>query len=268
MPLYNFDSDFSIKPPAAPNNLPLSVNEMPAVRQLSHNEGGRTPLDGTSYQAYPTHLEEFLQPAFWSLDSAMKQYFSGIRVPTKDSYRFMRVKIAGGDKSLLIWADDLKEGRARLPLAAINREGHEFNPDKFSPHYHPLSARFLNSRGNLVAKTFRPVPYNVNYKITIWTERKRDAEYVIYQILTRYSPLAEFRMYDGKIAGNVQLKLSSCSDASDKEVGHDQHANVRYEVSTVAEAWLPLPEQIVPTVLGRVTSLKEKVGALLTHDLN
>ncbi len=267
MALYNFDSDFTIKGPAAPDNLPIGLNEVPGARQLSHVEGGRTPLDGTSFQSYPYYLEEYLQPGFWSLDSAMKQYFSGIRVPTKDAYRFMRVKIAGGDKSLLIWADDLKEGRARLPLAAISREGHEFNPEKFSPHYHALSTRFLNTRGNLVAKVFRPIPYNVNYKITVWTERKRDAEYVIHQILTRYTPLAQFKMYDGRIAGNIILKFGGCNDASDKETGYDQHANVRYEVTTTAEAWLPLPEQVVPTVLGRVTSLKEQVGSLLTTDL-
>jgi len=268
MTIHNFNSDFSVRQPGTVSPLAIGLNELPAARQTSHAEGGRTPLDGSNYQTYPSHLEEFLQPGFWSLDSAMKQYFSGIRVPTKDSYRFMRVKIAGGDKSLSIWADDLKEGRARLPLAAISREGHEFNPEKFSPRYHPMSARFLTSRGNLVAKVFRPMPYNVNYKITIWTERKRDAEYVVHQILTRYSPLAEFRMSDGKIAGNIQLKFGGCNDASDKELGHDQHANVRYEVTTTAEAWLPLPEQIVPTVLGRVVGLKERIGRTLTADLN
>ena len=263
MTLYNFDSDFSVKGAAAPTNLPLGIKELPAARQLSDSEGGRKGLDGVNFESYPYYLEEYLQPGFWSLDSSMKQYFSGIRVPTKDSYRFMRVKIAGGDKSLLIWADDLKEGRVRLPLAAISRDSHEFNQDKYSPRYHPMTYRYVNSRGDRVAKVFRPIPYNVSYKLTIWTERKRDAEYVIYQILTRFAPIAEFRMYDGKVAGNVQLRYGGCNDASDKEIGYDQHANVRYEVTVTAEAWLPLPEQIVPTVLGRVSSLREKVGEVL-----
>lgn len=268
MTLYNFDSDYTIKGAAAPDNLPLGVRQTPGIKQLSDVEGGRKTLDGSNHEAYPYYLEEFLQPGFWSLDGAIKQYFSGIRVPTKDSYRFMRVKIAGGDKSLLVWADDLKEGRVRLPLAAISRDGHEFNADKYSPRYHPMAFRFLNTRGDRVAKIYRPIPFNVNYKLTIWTERKRDAEYVIHQILTRYAPIAEFKMFDGKVAGNVQLRYGGCNDASDKEVGHDQHANVRYEITTTAEAWLPLPEQIVPTVLGRVTSLKEKVGEVLIRDLD
>lgn len=267
MPVYNFNNDFSVKNPAATQNLPFGAKEVPAVRQLSHAEGGRNPLDGSNLQEYPYHLEEFLQPGFWSLDSAMKQYWCGIRVPTKDSYRFMRVKIAGGDKSLLIWADDLKEGRAKLPLAAISRESHEFNPEKFSPTYHTMTARYLSTRGNLAAKVFRPVPFLIDYKLVIWTERKRDVEYILYQILTRFNPLAEFRMFDGKIAGCVQLRYGGCIDASDKETGFDQHANVRYEVSITAEAWLPLPEKIVPTVLGRVAVLKERMGEILLAGL-
>ena len=35
------------------------------------------------------------------------------------------------------------------------------------------------------------------------------------------------------------------------------------ELSTTAEAWLPLPEKIVPTVLGTVGSIKEMSGEIL-----
>lgn len=265
MTIHNFNSDYSVQA-REKASLPLSASELPAGRQLSHAEQGRNPFDGQG-SSYPFHLEEFLQPGFYALDSAMKNYFSGVRVPTKDSYRFMRVKISGGDKSLMIWADDLKEGRARLPLAAISREGHEFNPDKFSPAYHAMTRRYLSTRGDQAALAYRPVPFLVDYKITIWTERKRDAEYIIYQLLTRFNPLAEFRMSDSRISGNVQLRYGGCSDASDKEIGADQHANVRYELSTTAEAWLPLPEKIVPTVLGRVTLFKETSGNLLVSYL-
>jgi len=259
MPQYNWNTDFS-STQSANYQIPSGLQEIPSVRQSSHAEGGRNPLDGSDFMAYPYHLEEFLQPGFRSLDSAMKQYWSGIRVPTKDSYRFLRIKIAGGDKSLLVWNDDLKEGRAMLPVAAISRESMEFNSEKFSPTYHAMTARYLSTRGDQVAKVYRPTPWLVDYKIIIWAERKRDIEFILFQILTRFNPLAEFKMSDGKIACNVQLRFGSATDASDKEAGFDQHANVRYEVATTAEAWLPLPEKIVKTVLGRVVTLQEKLG--------
>jgi len=265
MAQYDWNSDFSVKSHAsvAPNMPPNGLREIPSVRQLSHSEGGRNPFDGSDFLAYPYHLEEYITPGFRSLDDAMKQYWSGIRVPTKDSYRFMRVKIAGGDKSLLVWSDDLKEGRARLPLAAISREGQEYNPEKFSPPYLHMKTRFLSKRGDQVAKVFRPTPWLVTYKIIIWAEHKRDAEYILYQALNRFNPLAEFKMFDGKIQGNVQLRFNGSTDASDKETGFDQHAKVRYEINCTAEAWLPLPEKIVKTVLGTVTTISEKSGEIL-----
>jgi hypothetical protein len=262
---YDWSTDFSVRAGAvdtAPNQIPYGLKEIPAVRQTSHAEGGRNPFDGSDFLSYPSHVEEFLQPGFRSLDDAMKQYWSGIRVPTKDSYRFMRVKISGGDKSLLIWNDDLKEGRARLPLAAISREGAEFNPAKYSPNILPMTSRYLSRRGDLAALVYRPTPWLVSYKLTFWAEHKRDAEYILYQALTRFNPLAEFKMFDGKIQGNVQLRFEGSSDSSDKETGYDQHANVRYELNCTAEAWLPLPEKIVKTVLGRVVNLQESLGEI------
>jgi len=267
MPIYDFGADFSVKQGSTqvpPQQIPHGLRQIPGIQQLSHVEGGRVGISGDGdVPIYPYHLEEYLQPGFRSLDDSMKQYWSGIRVPTKDSYRFMRVKIAGGDKSVLIWNDDLVEGRVRLPVAAISRENHEFNPEKFSPPYHAMTARYLSSRGDQVAKIYRPTPWLVEYNLTIWAEHKRDVEYILYQVLTRFNPLAEFRMFDGKLEGNVQLRYGGSTDASDKEAGFDTDAKVRYEVTTTAEAWLPLPEKIVKTVLGRVVNLQEAVGEIL-----
>jgi len=267
MPVYEFGADFTAKQGAyqvGPQQVPNGLRSVPGMKQLSHVEGGRDRIQADAgIPQYPYHLEEFLQPGFRSLDDAMKQYWSGIRVPTKDSYRFMRVKIAGGDKSVLIWNDDIVQGRARLPVASISRDGHQFNQEKFSPNFHAMTARFLSSRGDQVAKVYRPTPWLVDYQLTIWAEHKRDIEYILYQILIRFNPLAEFRMFDGKLEGNIQIKYGGSTDASDKESGYDTHANVRYEVTITAEAWLPLPEKIVKTVLGRAVTLQERAGDIL-----
>jgi len=232
MPIHNFNTD-QYPQPQAQTAGNTHIGPMPGISQLSHLQGGRNHLDGKT-QVYSQETEEFLIPGFRALDDALKNYWSGIRVPTKDSFRLMRVKIAGGDKSLLIWADDLKEGRVRLPVAAISRNGHNYNQEKYSPPYHPIAMRYLSTRRDLVAKIFRPVPYLVDYTMTIWGERKRDADHMLHQVLTRFNPLAEFRMSDGKIVGSVQLRFGGSTDTSDKEAGHDQKAEVRYEVTMTA----------------------------------
>ena len=230
------------------------------ISQLSDAQGGRSHIYGDKLGTDPTYVEEFLIPGFRSLDEAMKTYWSGIRVPTKDSYRFMRVKVAGGDKSVLIWRDQLKDGRVKFPVASLNRESYESNPDKFSPPMLYMRRRYTSNRMDRVALVRRPIPFLVKYTLTVWSMWKRDAEYALFQILGRFNPLAEFVMSDDHICGNVQLRFEGSSDASEKEVGFDQQAKTRYEFSMMAEAWLPLPETIVPTILGQIRVFKESVS--------
>jgi hypothetical protein len=193
-------------------------------------------------------VEDFLIPGFRYLDEAMKLYWSDLRIPTRDNYRFMRTRIAGGDRTLQIWRDDLKHGRVQLPVMSINRSTHEYNAEKYSPAYHPMMTRFVDSSMTRVRKIYRPVPYLVSYTLSIWAEHKRDVEYALFQIIPRFNPLAELVANDGRMTGTVQLRYGGASDTSDKEASAEQLAKVKYDINVVAEAWLPLPEQVVPTI--------------------
>lgn len=266
MPIHEFGSRFTVDPRQGhpmpgPELRPQIKTHPPGIEQQSDVQGGRTKIMGDApLGTHPDYIEEFLIPGFRSLDEAMKNYWSGMRVPTKDSYRFMRVKVAGGDKSVLFWRDELQGGRVRLPVASLNRTGHEYNPDKFSPPILSMAKRYTSNRLDRIARVRRPVPFLVDYDLIVWAEWKRDADNVLYQILTRFNPLAEFTMFDSHLSGNVQLRFGGSSDASDKEIGFDQKPNVRYEFKMTAEAWLPLPEKIVPSVLGHVTVIREEIN--------
>jgi hypothetical protein len=99
----------------------------------------------------------------------------------------------------------------------------------------------------------------VSYTLTILAAVKRDAEHGLYQILPRFNPLAEFVASDGHISGSVQLRFEGMSDQSDKDAAAEQYAKIKYEIALKAEAWLPLPERSIPTVLGVVNTLKESI---------
>lgn len=268
MPLYEFNNQFTACPKTGHPHAreleihPQIIDRPTAVKQLSDIQQGRTKIYGELPGTEPEYVEEYLVQGFRSLDEAMKNYWSGMRVPVKDSYRFMRVKVAGGDKSLLIWRDQLKDGRVRLPVGSLSRTGHEFNPEKFSPAYLPMVLRYTSNRMDRVAKVYRPVPFLVSYDLICWANYKRDADYVLHQVLTRFNPLAEFTMWDKHVQGSVQLRFEGSTDASDKEIGFDQRAKIRYEYKMVAEAWLPLPETVVPTVKGHAVVFKEAVSDL------
>lgn len=213
-------------------------------------------IEGFPLGTQPDYLQEFLIPGFSALDEALKTYWAGIRVPTKDSYRLVRVKVAGGDKTVLFWADDLRDGRVRLPVISLNRETAQPNPDKFSPPYLAMRRLFSADR-RYQSIVYRPIPFLVEYELTSWSVWKRDADHILYQVMARFNPLAEFTMSDGHIRGNVQLRFGGYSDASEKEAGFDQQAKIRYEFKMTAEAWLPLPERVVPSILGMVNVAQE-----------
>lgn len=262
MALYDFMTDLRILPQTE-MQAPGPGQAPAAAKQSSHAQGGRTRLHTGGQIIDPTDVEDFLMPGFHALDGAMKTYWSGMRVPTRDSYRFCRIKVAGGDKSLLVWRDDLVNGRVRLPVGSLNQTKVEFNKDRFSPAYMPMVMRYPTKRGDRAILVYRPVPWLVEYTFSIWAEFKRDAEYIKYQVLTRFNPLAVFRMADGHIQGDVTLRFSGSNDQSDKEAPFDQHRLIKYDYSMTAEAWLPLPERLVPTVLGHVLSVKNDSGDTL-----
>lgn len=259
MPIYEFITDLrerkqdDMQAPG-PGMVPVGL------KQLSQVSGGQSRLHVGGRLTDPTDIEDFLIPGFHALDAAMKTYWSGMRVPTRDSYRFCRIKIAGGEKSLLLWRDDLMHGRVRLPVGSLNQSKIEFNKDRFSPAYMPMVTRYPSKRGDRVILVYRPTPWLVEYVFSIWAEHKRDAEYLKYQILTRFNPLAVFRMSDGHIQGDVTLRFGGVSDQSDKEAPFDQHRLIKFDYALTAEAWLPLPERLLPTVLGSVITIKDEGG--------
>lgn len=257
--------------PAPRTEIPIEAPELrpqipaypPSAAQTSEIDRGRSRVVGEEPGSPVDYINEFLMPGFQALDEAMKMYWSGIRVPTKDSYRLMRVMVTGVDKSLAEWRDYLLDGRARLPVASVDRGSFQVNPQKFSTPNLTMARRY-SPRGDTVTLIRRPVPFLVEYSLLVWTSWKRENDYIQHQVATRFNPLAEFRMSDGHIIGNVQLKFNSGSDATEKEAGHDMRPAIRYEYHMTAEAWLPLPEVAVPTVLGCAISLRDIAGNLLS----
>jgi hypothetical protein len=270
MPIYDFSYDFSQTPTA--NRPETPGQHMPGIQQLSDvippangitiKKSGDTDLvTPRPFQSGSNEdIREHLIPGFRALDACFKEYFGGIKVPTKDSYRHLKWKVTEYDPTIAIWRDDLKNGKAVLPVGSISRTGWKWNDKKYSPPYLPMAVRYTSPRGHQAVLTYRPVPYLIEYVLTVYAEHKRDAEYIMYQICPRFNPLAEFVMNDGLVRGTVTLSGGGCTDVSDKEVSHTEHRLIKYEYAITADAWLPLPQRVVSTVMANVISVKDPAG--------
>lgn len=218
--------------------------------------------DPTNVNVYE-NVRTILPKGFHALDEGIKNYFADVQVPSKDDFRRMDVRVAGGDKTLLFWKQDLDSNRIKLPVMSVNRTALRWDANRFSPPYIEMTRRFVEADGSRVALVYRPWPCLVDYTNSIWAERKRDAEYALFQIITRFNPLAEFTIEFETLRGNVRGKIGEVTDNSDIDVGAEELAKVRYDIQITYEAWLPLPERVVPTVLGRVGVVSEFSGAVL-----
>lgn len=218
----------------------------------------------------PEEIISPILPGLHHIDMGLKNYFSDIVVPTDGGLRTTpaTIRISGGEKSTLLWKQDirgeLKNGRIKLPVLAINRESFEYNPLKFSPAYMPIARRFVDSDGTRMELMYRPYPVIVNYTLAMWAERKRDLEYMLFQIIPRFNGgLAEFQVDAGTMTGSIPMKMNTTTDNSDKEAEANSLAKVQYDISISAEGWIPLPQKILPTVLGHAASFAESSGAFL-----
>lgn len=201
-----------------------------------------------------------MQKGFNTMDRGVKEYFSGIQVQNKDLLKPLTVRVAGGDKSILPWKQDLKAGRIQLPVMSINRGGVRQNPLR---HSHPVNRayrKFVDRDGTRMMSTPREWPCLIDYTLSIWTERKEDIELIEYQIITRFNPLAEWRVTDEFMTGLIIAKLNNVTDASDKDAAPDALAKVKYDIGITIEGWLWLPGIITPTVLGQVQVLQDYNG--------
>tara|TARA_R100001244_G_scaffold25113_3_gene25501 strand:+ start:8450 stop:9274 length:825 start_codon:yes stop_codon:yes gene_type:complete len=270
MPIHNFD--FSPK-----NNDAGVQNELNPVVPV--DQVGQPNLDRVNTESFDQEtniatedVRDFVALAD-TMDMGVKKYFSDIVVPSKDGARSTKVpvRIAGGDKSILVWEQDLQSGRIKLPVISINRTGWRFNPERSTPaeagHY--FYRRFADKDGTRMIQSPREYPLLIDYALSIWGERKRDVEYIAWQIIPRFNPLARWVVEDEYMCGDIHASFEGATDSSDIDIDANQLAKVRYDINITIEGWIPLPGRITPTVLGRVTSLedldtRESFGAIKT----
>lgn len=223
----------------------------------SYHKGEKSEIFLNNFKDIDSDVLSFIIPGFRALDNGMKHYWSGIKVPTIDSYRFMSVKVAGGDKSILVWSDDLKNGRVSVPVCSINRTDEAFNEQRFSLAIHPMAIKYPNYDGTYAVMVYRPVPFIVRYNLHVWASFKTDLEYIKAQVLTRFNRVGIFKINDGKLTGDVTLHFDGSNNTTDVDAPFDKTAYKRFDVSLKAEAWLPLPERIVKTILSNVVAIND-----------
>jgi hypothetical protein len=150
-----------------------------------------------------------------------------------------------------------EDPRIKLPVMSINRQSKQLNPMKHTPaSVGPyFYRRYADADKTRIILAPREKEVLIGYVLSVWTERKRDMEKILYQIEVAFNPLAQWTIEDEFMRGDITAKLENVTDNSDIDVDANSLAKVRYDFNVQVEGWLPLSGRVVPTVLGRVTAL-------------
>jgi hypothetical protein len=204
----------------------------------------------------PEEVREVASRGFFALDDGLKNWMSGIKIPTLDSYKIANVHVVTQDRSILSWAQEFIDGRVSLPVISIQRTSWTFDPTRFTPPYVPIRKEYTDNTMRRVRQIYRPIPFKVDYSIFMWCEFKKDAEYIDNHIITRSNPLGIFYVEDEYYSQQARVKHTGSSDNSDIDIVKER-AKVIYNANLQVEYAIPINEKIVPTVLGRVATVKE-----------
>lgn len=233
--------DISITPEKVPN-----LSDKPVV------------MDDDANNYAPENTREAITKGFYVLDEGMKNWLSGIRIPVKDTYKIASAHVVTQDRTILAWAQEFFNGRVDLPVISIKRNSWSFDSQWFRPPYLPMGRRFTDNSGKRMRKVYMPIPFKVEYAVSVWAEFKQDAEYIQTNIVKRCNPMGMFTTQDEYVSQYARVMMSGVNDSSDIDTGAKERPKVVYDINLSVEYGIPVNEEVVPTILGKVVSLKER----------
>jgi hypothetical protein len=269
MAIYRFNAQIALKSDIAAGGMSeqRKIAADTTIFEDVRNEPKVRILNDQNVDHTENHVNT-LEPEFLHVDRGMLEYFSNLECPSKDGTRSSKVKarIAGGDKSILIWEKELEIGskRVELPVISINRGAANPNATKRSPTAMPVDWTYVN-HGKKARLSFAPQAWVVSYTLTIWTNQKTDMEYIIRQITDRFDHGMQdrFRIETEHHVGQAIIELKAVSPNSDVDVDSETQPKVRYDLEFSCECWTPRSTVVVPTILGQTISVHEQNGIFL-----
>ncbi len=138
--------------------------------------------------------------------------------------------------------------RIPLPMLAIYSSGYEYDMSRYM--YHGSINWFRDSEGkpgitavengiNTVYGYSRGVPVNITYSLVAWTMYLEEADQIMVQVLTKFSPSANLSVQG--VHYEIPVKITGISNNIDLEPGDQALRVVKYQIDMVAETYIPQP---------------------------
>lgn len=145
--------------------------------------------------------------------------------------------------------DTIVVDRLRLPMIAIVSRDYSFNQNRYT--YHQAIDWLRDKTGkpgfhesekfkrDTVFGVTRGIPIDVSYQLTFWTMYLEDANQILEQIVTKFSPIAYIKVRG--VSWETILKLDGIANNLEIDVGDAALRIIKFQVSMTAETYVAQP---------------------------
>ena len=190
-------------------------------------------------------------------DEAVMDMFRDIVVIDEDGKAFP-VPIIWGSAERAVLAvvqenvrkdDTLVVDRLRLPMMAVVSKDYSFNQNRYT--YHQAISWLRDKTGkpsfyesekykrDTVFGVTRGIPIDITYQLNFWTMYLEDANQILEQIVTKFSPIAYIKVRG--INWETILKLDSIANNLEIDVGDQALRIIKFQVNMTAETYVAQP---------------------------
>lgn len=160
--------------------------------------------------------------------------------------KLVKVPIKFGPKQKVwYWLTERKDDET-LPIIGVSLTGIEYDVNRQGNKMHDVLKSRTPSAGQL--ESFKnPIPYNMNFKITIWSLHMIDIDSILEQILPYFSPSITMRINIPEVGVNIESKVTFNSAIPDVNelMADDEHRIIKWDLDFTIQTYLFQPLNIV-----------------------
>ena len=149
---------------------------------------------------------------------------------------------------------DLREDRTKIPIIAFQISAYTYQMDRQLPGEIYYNSQYTDDSKKDIVRMNKPVPFDIQYTLSIWTKTKADMFFIQQQLLSKFNPAVVFEVETQEIP----VFLESVTDTSSLESAQGNYQLIRNDVVLRVNAWIKREDISVRTVIREKLAFHEQ----------
>lgn len=159
---------------------------------------------------------------------------------TVSKYVNVPLKLAGKEK-VWYWINQRKDDQM-LPMMSVSLQSVEFAAERMGNKLHNIT-KSTSLSGASMQRFVNPVPYNLNFALSIWSLYMVDIDQILEQILPYFTPEAYIKIAIPEIGGEFDVKVvfMSCTPDVANEMADEENRVVMWNMDFMVHTYVYKP---------------------------